>query len=84
MDSAVTTLAFNPTSEILAAASKYSKRAMRMIHVAGRHVFANWPTAKSPLNYVQSAAFSPKAGFMAIGTDQGKVLMYQINHYAGM
>ena len=82
LTSAVTTLAFNPTSECLAFASRYGKRAMRVAHVGSRSAFSNWPTAKSPLNYVQCAAFSPSSAHMAIGTDQGKVLLYQLNHYA--
>ena len=82
--SAATSVEFSPTSELLAVASKYTKRAMRLIHVSGRHVFANWPTSRSPLNYVQATAFAPHAGYMAIGNDQGKVLLYQLNHFAGM
>jgi len=84
LTSAVTSVDFNPTSELLSFASKYTKRAMRVAHVAAGHVFANWPTSKSPLNYVQTTAFSPHSGYMAIGTDQGKVLLYQLNHFAGM
>lgn len=82
LTSAVTTLAFNPTSECLTFASCYGKRAMRVAHVSSRSAFSNWPTAKSPLNYVQCAAFSPNSAHMAIGTDQGKVLLYQLNHFA--
>ena len=84
LTSAITTLDFHPTSELLCFASKYTKRGMRVAHVADKHVFANWPTGKSPLNYVQATAFAPHAGYMAIGNDQGKVLLYQLNHYAGM
>lgn len=82
LTSAVTTLEFNPASEALAFASKYSKCAMRVAHISSRSVFQNWPTAKTPLNYVQCAAFSPSSAHMAVGTDQGKVLLYQLNHYA--
>ena len=83
LTSAVTSLSFNPTSEVLAVASRYTRRAMRMVHVTGGQVFANWPTSKSPINYVQCTAFGPHSGYMAIGTDQGKALFYQLNHYAG-
>lgn len=79
--STITELKFNPTSEMLAFSSKYTKNAMRTAHVAGQHVFSNWPTAKTPLNYVQCCAFSPNSGFMATGNDQGKVLLYRLNHY---
>ena len=78
----MTTLEFNPSSEAIAFSSLYGKRAMRVAHIGSRSVFSNWPTAKSPLNYVQCAAFSPTGAHMAIGTDQGKVLLYQWNHYA--
>lgn len=72
LTSAVTTVNFHPECEMLTFASKYVKRAMRVAHVSARQVFSNWPTSKTPLNYVQCASFSPKAGYMAIGTDQGK------------
>lgn len=81
LTSAVTTLEFNPTSECLVFASKYMKRALRVAHVAQKAVFSNWPTAKTPLSYIQCAAFSPSSGHMAFGTDQGKVLLYQMNHF---
>ena len=84
LTSPVTSLAFNPTSELLAISSKYVQRALRLVHVGGRHVFSNWPTSKSPLNHAQCVAFGPRSGYMAIGTDQGKVLLYQLNHYASM
>ena len=32
---------------------------MRVAHVHSGRVFANWPTSKTPLAYVQTAAFSP-------------------------
>ena len=84
LTSAVTTLAYHPSSELLGFASKYTRRAMRVAHVAAGQVFANWPTGRSPLNYVQATAFAPHSGYMAIGNDQGKVLLYQLNHFAGM
>ena len=83
LTAAVTTVEFNPTAEALVFASKYMKRAMRVAHVATRSVFANWPTSKSPLGYVQAVAFSPSSAHVAIGNDQGKVLLYQCNHFAG-
>ena len=79
--SAITEVQFNPQSEALAFATKYTKNSMRVAHVGGQHVFSNWPTAKTPLNYVQCCAFSPHSGFMAAGNDQGKVLLYRLNHY---
>ena len=82
LTAAVTTLEFNPSSEALVFGSRYVKRSMRVAHVSSRKVFANWPTAKSPLGYVQCCAFSPSSAHVAVGNDQGKVLLYQLNHYS--
>ena len=78
---AVTGLDFSPSGEALAFSSKYAKRSMRVAHVGSRSVFPNWPTAKTPLNLVQCSAFSPDSRLLGVGTDQGKVLLYQLNHY---
>lgn len=43
--------------------------------------FSNWPTDRTPLGYVASAAFSPHSGYLAIGNDKGKALLYRLNHY---
>jgi len=80
---AITQLAFNPSSEMLAFSSKYVKQSMRVAHMARRRVFANWPTSKTPLNYVQCAAFSPHSGYLAFGNDKGHAMLYRVNHYAG-
>ena len=50
-------------------------------HVGGAHVFANWPTAATPLGKVECCAFSPHSGFLAAGNDKGKVLLWRLNHY---
>lgn len=82
LTAAVTSVEFSPTSEALAFASKYVKGAMRVAHVSSRAVFANWPTSKTPVGYVQSLAFSPNSAMCAVGNDKGKALLYQLNHFA--
>ena len=82
LTSAVTTVEFSPTSEALCFASKYLKGSMRVAHVSSRTVFANWPTSKTPLGYVQGVAFSPNSGMLSVANDKGKALLYQLNHYA--
>ncbi|KNC75612.1 hypothetical protein SARC_11868 [Sphaeroforma arctica JP610] len=75
------TLVFNHDSQILAVSTKHTKDTLKLIHVASMTVFSNWPTAATPLRYVQSVAFSPNSGYMAIGNDRGHVLLYRLNHY---
>ena len=62
-------------------ASKWEKEALRLVHIPTCTVFSNWPTTKTPLSYVFSLDFSPNSGYLAIGNDKGKVLLYRLRHY---
>jgi len=75
-------LKYNSDGQILAMASSRSKDALRLIHVPSRTVFSNWPTQKTPLNFVSSIDFSPNSGYFAVGNVKGKVLLYRLNHYS--
>jgi U3 small nucleolar RNA-associated protein 18 len=66
---------------VLAVASKYKKDAMRLIHVPTGTVFSNWPSSKTPLHSVSTVSFSPGSGYLAIGNDRGRVLLYRMLHY---
>ncbi|KAG1679825.1 hypothetical protein FOA52_012738 [Chlamydomonas sp. UWO 241] len=81
LTTAVDTLAFSPDGQVLALASRMKKDAMRLVHVPTLTVFSNWPTARSPLHYVHSLAFSPNGGFLAVGNARGRVLLYRLHHY---
>ena len=82
LTSPVSTLAYGGGSgEVLAAASDDARDALKLVHCASGSVFANWPTARTPLHYVSAVAFSPASGFLAIGNDRGRVLLYRLNHY---
>ncbi|KAH7488427.1 hypothetical protein PRIC1_007455 [Phytophthora ramorum] len=74
-------LKFNATSEILAMASTDAKDSLKMVHVPSMTVFANWPTARTPLNYVSAMDFSPNSGYFAVGNARGRVLLYRLTHY---
>ncbi|XP_031562119.1 U3 small nucleolar RNA-associated protein 18 homolog isoform X2 [Actinia tenebrosa] len=72
---------FNSSSEILAISSRFGRDAFKLVHLPSLSVFSNWPNSKAPLRYVHSFDFSPNSGFLSIGNDQGKALLYRINHY---
>ncbi|OZJ02886.1 hypothetical protein BZG36_03805 [Bifiguratus adelaidae] len=74
-------LTFNHDSSILALASRAKKDQLRLLHVPSRSVFSNWPTQGTPLSFVNCLAFSPYSGYLSIGNDKGKVLLYRLNHY---
>jgi U3 small nucleolar RNA-associated protein 18 len=48
----VETMKFSHDGAMLALASRWTKNACRLVHVRSGTVFSNWPTSKSPLNYV--------------------------------
>lgn len=72
---------FNHDGQILAMSSRREKHSMKLVHVPSATVFSNWPTSKTPLNYVWSMDFSPQSKFLAVGNDKGKCLLYKLNHY---
>lgn len=74
-------LKFSSDSQILAMASKDTKDALKFVHLPSFTVFANWPTARTPLNYVSAMDFSPSNGFFAVGNAKGRVLLYRLTHY---
>ncbi|XP_053426448.1 U3 small nucleolar RNA-associated protein 18 homolog [Nycticebus coucang] len=79
----VTSLTFNPTSEILAIASEKMKEAVRLVHLPSCTVFSNFPVIKKKnISHVHTMDFSPRSGYFALGNEKGKALMYRLHHYS--
>ncbi|CAI5737279.1 unnamed protein product [Peronospora destructor] len=74
-------LVFNANAEILAMASTDTKNSLKLVHMPSLTVFANWPTAQTPLHYVTAIDFSPNSGYFAVGNARGRVLLYRLTHY---
>jgi len=74
-------LSFSPDGQMLSFSSRMKKDAMRVAHVPSLAVFQNWPTSKTPLQFVSAVAFSPQCGYLAVGNARGKVLLYRLHHY---
>jgi len=78
----INNLKFNTSGEILAMSSCMEMDVLKLVHVSTGSVFANWPTKKTPLGYITSMDFSPCSGFLAVGNDKGKCLLYDLKHYS--
>ncbi|KAJ3339745.1 U3 snoRNP protein [Gonapodya sp. JEL0774] len=81
LTTSISGLSFSPTSEMLAISSRTKKDSFRVLHVASRTVFQNWPTFGTPLGHVTSHEFSPGSGYLTVGNDRGKALLYRLGHY---
>ncbi|KAM9596525.1 U3 small nucleolar RNA-associated protein 18 homolog [Trichechus inunguis] len=79
----VTSLTFNPTSEILAVASEKMKEAVRLVHLPSCTVFSNFPVVRRKnISLVHTMDFSPRSGYFALGNEKGKALMFRLHHYS--
>jgi U3 small nucleolar RNA-associated protein 18 len=74
-------LRFDNTSQLLSLVSRQAREALKLVHVPSFSVYSNWPTTKTPLGYVSAVDFSPSSGFMTIGNDKGRALLYRLNHF---
>ncbi|KAJ2469281.1 U3 snoRNP protein [Coemansia sp. RSA 2322] len=74
---------FNHSSEILGVFSRHKPDQLKLVHLPSGTVFANWPSMSSHLGIVQCIDFSPQSGYMAVGNDGGKALLYRLPHYQG-
>ncbi|KAI8055543.1 hypothetical protein BDF22DRAFT_742122 [Syncephalis plumigaleata] len=74
-------LQFSSDAQLLCMYSTSKKDQLRMIHTASRTVFSNWPTTGTPLSHVQAVGFSPHTGYLTIGNDKGRTLLYRMRHY---
>ncbi|XP_055982513.1 LOW QUALITY PROTEIN: U3 small nucleolar RNA-associated protein 18 homolog [Sorex fumeus] len=79
----VTSLTFNPATEILAIALDKMKEAVRLVHLPSCTVFSNFPVVKKKtISLVHTMDFSPRSGYFAMGNEKGKALLYRLHHYS--
>ncbi|XP_061740815.1 U3 small nucleolar RNA-associated protein 18 homolog [Nerophis ophidion] len=78
----VTSLTFNPTSEILAMASRAEDEAVRLVHLASLSVFSNFPVSKRKfLHRTFSMHFSPHSAFFSLANNKGHAPLLRLLHY---
>ena len=81
LTTSIDTLCFSPDSQMLAIGSRMKKDSLRLLHLPSMTVFPNWPTARTPLQFVHCAAFSPSGGYLAVGNARGSALLYRMHAY---
>uniref|UniRef100_A0A3P9P948 U3 small nucleolar RNA-associated protein 18 homolog n=1 Tax=Poecilia reticulata TaxID=8081 RepID=A0A3P9P948_POERE len=77
-----TSLTFNPTSEILAVASRVEDEAVRLVHLPSLTVFSNFPVASRKVAHrVSCLDFSPHSGFFSLANNKGHAPLFRLLHY---
>ncbi|KAM4674197.1 U3 small nucleolar RNA-associated protein 18 homolog isoform 8-T13 [Amazona ochrocephala] len=72
-----TCVTFNPTTEILAVASREADEAVKLVHIPSYTVFSNFPVFRRKQIYLaQSMDFSPRSGYFSIANNKGKALLF--------
>ena len=71
-------LVFSPDGQMLVISSRWKKNALRLVHLPSCTVYRNWPTDKTPLGRVSSVAVSRDGGWLAVGSEGGKVRLWEI------
>lgn len=77
----ITSLKFNPYSEILAMASNKKHNAFKMMHLPSFTVFTNFPTFQSNISMPEAIDFSPASGYLAISNRSSSAFLYRLKHY---
>jgi U3 small nucleolar RNA-associated protein 18 len=77
----IDTLQFNHTGELLVFGSSGKKDAMRVMHVASKKVFSNWPTQNTPISFLRGAAFEGSSKWLALGNDKGICTLWELPFY---
>ncbi|XP_063077888.1 U3 small nucleolar RNA-associated protein 18 homolog isoform X1 [Engraulis encrasicolus] len=79
---AATALRFNPSSEILAIASRAEDEANKLVHLPSFTVFSNFPVFRRKTIYrTYCLDFSPNSGFYSVANNKGDALLFRLLHY---
>lgn len=81
LTTSVSQTVFNLDGKILAVASRTLKDSFRLVHTPSMTVFSNWPSQTAGIRRVQTLAFSPGGGYLAVGNDKGDAHLYRLNAY---
>jgi len=82
LTTSITQLDFNHTGELLSFSSKWKKNSIKLAHIPSYTVYQNFPgVAPGVLKYPFSGAFSRKSQYYALGNDEGKCHLFELEHF---
>lgn len=82
LTTAITDMGFNHSGELLTFSSQWKKNALKMAHIPSYTVFQNFPgVAPGVLKMAFCGGFSRTSQYYAIGNDEGKCHLFELNHF---
>ncbi|CAG9763308.1 unnamed protein product [Ceutorhynchus assimilis] len=81
LKTAVTSLKFNSSSEMLALAATDIKNSVKLFHLASGTVFSNFPPFESKLGQVNCLNFTPGSGYLALGNRKSVVSLFRLKYF---
>lgn len=83
LTTACTSLRFNHTSELLVTASNNSEKGIKLVHLPSFTVFRNFPDRMyKGIHFPIAIDISPNSGYLTVGTNNGRALLYRLKHYS--
>ena len=77
LTTSVSSIKFNPTSEILAMASEVKENAVKLLHLPSMTVFSNFPSYNYNFKRPNCIDFSLNGGFFSIGNNRGAANLFR-------
>ncbi|XP_061710976.1 U3 small nucleolar RNA-associated protein 18 homolog [Cydia pomonella] len=77
----ITGLQFNASTEIMAIISNVLPSAAKLVHIPSYKIFQNFPTQERDIGLLNGIGFSPNSGYMGVGNDKQRALLYRLKHY---
>ncbi|KHJ99625.1 hypothetical protein OESDEN_00396 [Oesophagostomum dentatum] len=74
-------IAFNHDSQVMAFSSNVKKNQVKLLHVASRTVFNNFPKKNEKMTNIECVEFSPHSAYLGIGCSNGQLILERINHF---
>ena len=81
LTTSVSTLKFNPTSEILSMTSEATDNAIKLMHLPSMTVFSNFPGFNLNLKRINSIDFSLNGGYLGVGNNRGAANLFRLGFY---
>lgn len=81
LTTAITSLQFNHSSELLAIGSKHIDDAVKIVHFPSGSVYQNFPGMQGNVGCPSVVSFSPQSGYFAIGNLKKEVTLYRLKHF---